>query len=152
MQQRLVRRALALPRPLGHVRDAFKELAAIHARPGLRSSIRRRQGAGRREAGMWGLAPAQVVQRPAPDLWPCSRRDHPITTDLAQPPRHDPGATPISRANEAIASALRDGSPMRRASAVHPCGAGTNPTATPSSAHMPVRAAANASGSGGIVG
>ncbi len=50
-QQRLVRRALALPRPLGHVRDAIKELAAIHARPGPRSSIRRRQGAGRRVSG-----------------------------------------------------------------------------------------------------
>lgn len=63
-----------------------------------------------------------------------------------------PGATPISRANVSIASALRDGSPMRRASAVHPCGAGTNPTATPTSAHMPVRAGPNASGSGGLVG
>lgn len=70
---------------------------------------------------------------------------------LCNRPGTIPGATLISRANEAIASALRPGFPMRRAPAVHPCGAGTNPTATPTSEHMPVRAAANASGSGGLV-
>jgi hypothetical protein len=99
-----------------------------------------------------GLAPAQVVERPAPDLQPCSRRDHPITTDPAQPPRHDPRRHPDLPGKRGhrirVAGRFPDAARVRRTS----LGRGHEHDGDAlTSAHIPVRAGTNASGSGGIV-